>query len=45
MWTFFFIFALAGIIALLVYLLLEMNELEKKIGSLVEEIRKHYENN
>lgn len=43
MWTIFFILAIVGIIVLLVYLLLELNELEKKISDLVKEIKNHYE--
>lgn len=44
MWTFFFILAIFGIVGLMFYLLLELNELEKKITAIVQEIRKHYEN-
>ena len=43
MWTFFFIIALIGIMGLLFYLMLELNELEKRINALAESIRKHYE--
>ena len=43
MWTFFFIIALIGVLGLLFYLMLELNELEKRIGSLAEQLRKHYE--
>ncbi len=44
MWTVFFVIALLGIVLLLFYILIELNEFEKKINTLVEEIRKHYEN-
>ena len=43
MWTFFFIIALIGILGLLFYLMIELNELEKQISSLAEALRKHYE--
>lgn len=43
MWTFFFILALIGVMGLLFYLVMELNELEKKIGALAESLRKHYE--
>jgi hypothetical protein len=43
MWTIFFIIALIGILGLLFYLLLVLNELEKQINALAESIRKHYE--
>ncbi|MBN1760394.1 MAG: hypothetical protein JW863_18845 [Chitinispirillaceae bacterium] len=43
MWTFFFIIALVGVLGLLFYLMLELNELEKLVGSLAELLRKHYE--
>ena len=43
MWTFFFIIALIGVLGLLFYLVLELNELEKRITTLAEAIRKHYE--
>lgn len=43
MWTFFLIVALFGVMALLFYLVIELNELEKKIATLADEIRKHYE--
>lgn len=43
MWTFFFILSLIGVLGLVFYLMLELNELEKKITSLAEAIRKHYE--
>ena len=43
MWTFFFIIALVGIMGLLFYLVLQLNELEKKITTLAESIRRHYE--
>ncbi len=42
MWTFFLIIAIFGILFLMVYLLLELNELEKKITSIVQEIKDHY---
>ncbi len=43
MWTFFFIIALIGVLGLLFYLMLELNELEKQISALAESLRKHYE--
>ena len=43
MWTFFFIIALIGVLGLVFYLMLELNELEKQIASLAETLRKHYE--
>ena len=43
MWTFFFILAIVGVMGLLFYLVLELNELEKKIAALAESLRKHYE--
>ena len=43
MWTFFFIIALIGVLGLLFYLMLELNELEKRIGTLADLLRKHYE--
>jgi hypothetical protein len=42
MWTFFLIIAIFGILFLMVYLLLELNELEKKITGIVQEIKDHY---
>ncbi|MBN1309278.1 MAG: hypothetical protein JXA18_15245 [Chitinispirillaceae bacterium] len=42
MWTVFFIIALVGTLGLLFYLMLELNELEKKITTLAESLRKHY---
>jgi len=43
MWTFFFILALIGVLGLLFYLIIELNELEKRISGLAEALRKHYE--
>ena len=43
MWTFFFILALIGVLGLLFYLMLELNELEKQTATLAELLRKHYE--
>lgn len=43
MWTFFFICAIIGVIGLLFYLILQLNELEKQVLSLTEKIKKHYE--
>lgn len=43
MWTFFFILSILGVIVLLFYLTLQLNELEKLVASLTEKIRKHYE--
>lgn len=42
MWTFFFILAIFGVLFLIVYLLLELNELEKKITGIVQQIKDHY---
>lgn len=44
MWTVFFIISLFASVFLLVYILIELNESEKKINLLVEDIKKHYEN-
>ena len=43
MWTFFFIIALIGVLGLVFYLVLELNELEKRVNALAESLRKHYE--
>ena len=43
MFTFFLILAVVGIIALLFYLVVELNELEKAVSALVEKLKKHYE--
>jgi hypothetical protein len=43
MWTFFFILALVGVLCLVVYLMVELNELEKRVNALSESLRKHYE--
>lgn len=43
MWTFFLILAIFGVMALLFYLVIELNELEKRIATLADEIRKNYE--
>ena len=43
MWTFFLALAVLGVFVLLFYLLIELNELEKKVTGFAEEIRKHYE--
>lgn len=43
MWTFFFVIALLGVLGLLFYLILELNELEKRVSTLAETLRKHYE--
>jgi len=42
MWTFFLIIALLGMLVLMFYLVLELNELEKKISILSEQVKKHY---
>jgi hypothetical protein len=44
MWTIFFIISLFASVFLLVYILIELNEFEKKINILAEDIQKHYEN-
>jgi cell division protein FtsL len=43
MWTFFLFLAVLGVIILMIYLLTQLNEMEKKMVDLSEEIRKHYE--
>jgi hypothetical protein len=43
MWTFFLFLAVLGVIILMIYLLTQLNEMEKKMVELFEEIRKHYE--
>jgi hypothetical protein len=43
MLTLFFVLAVIGVIALLFYLVIEFNELEKAVTALVEKIAKHYE--
>ncbi len=43
MWTFFFIIALIGILGLLFYLVIELNELEKRFTTFAELLREHYE--
>ena len=43
MWIVFFTFAVLGVLVLMFYLLLELNELEKKITSLAQSIKDHYE--
>jgi hypothetical protein len=43
MWVVFLILAIVAVFVLLFYLLLELNELEKKVISFTEEIKKHYE--
>ena len=42
MWIVFLIFAVAGVIVLSFYIVIELNELEKKIEVLSDEIGKHY---
>ena len=44
MWIVFLVISILGVFALLFYLLVELNELEKKVTGFVEEVRKHYEN-
>jgi nitric oxide reductase large subunit len=44
MWTVFLILMLVASIGLLFYILIELNEAEKKVVTLAEGIRKHYEN-
>ena len=43
MLTVLLVFAVIGVIALLFYLVVELNELEKNVASLTEKITKHYE--
>jgi len=43
MWTVFLILMLVGSIGLLFYILIELNETEKKVIALSDSIRKHYE--
>ncbi|MBN1602676.1 MAG: hypothetical protein JW915_13795 [Chitinispirillaceae bacterium] len=43
MWTFFLLLAILGVIILMVHLLTQLNDMEKKMAELAEEIRKHYE--
>lgn len=45
MWTVFFIIALLGIFILLFYIMVELNEFEKNINTITEEVKKHYEAN
>jgi len=42
MWIFFFIIALIAVMGLLFHLVIQLNELEKRISSIAESIRKHY---
>lgn len=43
MWTIFLLLAILGVIILMVHLLTQLNDMEKKMTELAEEIRKHYE--
>jgi len=43
MWVVFLSLAILAVFVLLFYLLVELNELEKKVVSFSEEINKHYE--
>ncbi|NLD98291.1 MAG: hypothetical protein GX640_00320 [Fibrobacter sp.] len=43
MWNFFLILSLLGVLVLIFYLIIELNELEKKITNLAEQIKKHYD--
>jgi hypothetical protein len=43
MWTFFLFLAILGVVILMVHLLTQLNDMEKKMVELAEEIRKHYE--
>ena len=43
MLTVLLVFAVIGVIALLFYLVVELNELEKSVTALVEKITRHYE--
>ncbi|MFP4163106.1 MAG: hypothetical protein ACLFQB_03475 [Chitinispirillaceae bacterium] len=42
-WIILFTIALLGIIALMFYLIVELNDLDKTVHELAEEIEKHYE--
>lgn len=44
MWIVFFVISLIAIIILLFYILIELNEFEKKINEIADDIKKHYEN-
>jgi len=43
MWTVFLVLAITRITGLMFYITIELNELEKKITALLEEIKTHYE--
>jgi hypothetical protein len=43
MLTVLFVIAVLGVIALLFYLVIEFNELEKSVTALVEKLTQHYE--
>jgi hypothetical protein len=43
MLTVFFALAVIGTLALLFFLVIELNELEKRVTALVDKIKKHYE--
>lgn len=42
-WIILFAIALLGVIALMFYLVVELNDLDKTVNELSEEIEKHYE--
>jgi predicted PurR-regulated permease PerM len=44
MWIVFFVISLIAIVMLLFYILIELNEFEKKINEIANDIKKHYEN-
>lgn len=44
MWIVFFVISLIAIVILLFYILIELNEFEKKINEVADDIKKHYEN-
>jgi hypothetical protein len=44
MWIVFFVISLIAIVILLFYILIELNEFEKKINEITDNIKKHYEN-
>jgi predicted PurR-regulated permease PerM len=44
MWIVFFVISLIAIVILLFYILIELNEFEKKINEIAADIKKHYEN-
>ncbi|MFP4015107.1 MAG: hypothetical protein ACLFVQ_13555 [Chitinispirillaceae bacterium] len=43
-WITLFTIALLGAVALMFYLVVELNDLDKTVNDLSEEVQKHYEN-